>query len=741
MGTARDHYPEYFAERLWDWVPMAIREADAAEGGHALESLLRAVGANAAVLKRSDDRLWDDMFVELADDWAVPYLAKIVATRLVSALNPRARRADVAKTIYYRRRKGTLAVLEQLCADIAGWDAKVVEEFRRLARNRHGLDGIALRGRVTGTPEGGTADLRSVRGALLAGDPFDEFHYHPEARRPTGKSGRRGINTLSFHLHRSTVIELHGVTPRFVNDLAGPVDGYTFDPSGRDTPLFSDQFLREDWAGWQSAREGELPREIDCRLYNEEIFVVGDAAIAWVRSTGLIPSAADRAVAANSLSSVAGFRFVGRESFKRVLAGLPKGGLLTGAAVLSEIRRLTLAADSGRAMLDGSVTIGTQGGTPIAREKMRAAWLNDWAKAAPAGVDVLFDPALGRFKFDRGSAQPADLRAHYSFSMSARIGAGAAGRRTGSKAPTVTWAQGSVGPGIPTVGVLELDDSATFANPPDQTAITDLQVRAREGRRPFVLISSDWRLGASGNNRELLIDGLWIGALAGRLRLLGSWSKVTLRYCTFDPGGLDAVGTTIPPCGIAIFGNVDELIVDRCILPGIAYAGTNPSVDRLTIRDSIVDASQPGSTGVAAPRTALTLQRSTVFGSSMASLVVDVEELDATDSLIAGIADVTNQQAGCFRFSARGDGSSVPHPYQSHHLFDLQRLFASRRFGDPHYAELSPIAPAALARGSEDDCEIGAWASERRPIRLDGLQTKIDEYMPFGRLPALIMEN
>ena len=173
MGTARDNYPDYFTERLWDWVPAAIREADAVEGGDALRSLLRAFAGQAAVLKRSQDRLWDDMFVELADDWAVPYIADLVATRLVSALNPRGRRSDVAKTIYYRRRKGTLAVLEQLCEDIAGWDAKLVEQFRRLARNRHGLDGAPALGRVTRTPEGGLADLRWVRGALLTGTAFD----------------------------------------------------------------------------------------------------------------------------------------------------------------------------------------------------------------------------------------------------------------------------------------------------------------------------------------------------------------------------------------------------------------------------------------------------------------------------------------------------------------------------------------------------------------------------------------
>ena len=55
-------------------------------------------------------------------------------------LDSSGQRLDVANTINYRRRKGTLGVLEQIGADITGWDAKVVEFFRRLGRTRHGLD-------------------------------------------------------------------------------------------------------------------------------------------------------------------------------------------------------------------------------------------------------------------------------------------------------------------------------------------------------------------------------------------------------------------------------------------------------------------------------------------------------------------------------------------------------------------------------------------------------------------------
>jgi hypothetical protein len=260
MATARDHYREYFAERLWDWVPAVYHELDAVQGGDSFRALLKAIGSQAAVAKRSQDRLWDDMYVELSDDWAVPYIAQLVATRLVSALNPRARRADVAKTIYYRRRKGTLAVLEQLLADMSGWNGKVVEEFRRLGRMRHGLDGPARRGLVTGTPEGGLADLRSVRGGRLADDPFDEFHYTPETRRPEGRLGLRGIHTLGFHIYRLQSVEFRGVQPRLVNDVLGTRDGFTMDPSGRDIPLFAANTPPRDWVNWRTAREWELPR-------------------------------------------------------------------------------------------------------------------------------------------------------------------------------------------------------------------------------------------------------------------------------------------------------------------------------------------------------------------------------------------------------------------------------------------------------------------------------------------------
>ena len=202
---ARDYFERYFAEKLWATIPEAFREEDGlATPPGVLRAFVETLATQAAVLRRSQDKLWDDQFIELCSEWAVPYIGELVGTRMVSALNRRGRRIDVAKTIYYRRRAGTPRILEELAADIAGWEGKVVEEFRRLGRMRHGLDPqpAALAGRFTRTPPGGWADLRNTRGADLASGPFDEFHHTPDMRRPRDLDGCHGIPKLGFHLYR-----------------------------------------------------------------------------------------------------------------------------------------------------------------------------------------------------------------------------------------------------------------------------------------------------------------------------------------------------------------------------------------------------------------------------------------------------------------------------------------------------------------------------------------------------------
>ena len=119
--------------------------------------------------------------------------------------------------------------------DITGWEGVVVESFRRLARTRHGLDPepAELEGFVTQTPPGGWAKLTSTRGAELVDGPFDEMAHTADFRQLRGKLGRYNIPKLNFHLFRLLPFEVNFATAFDFGE-----GRLTFDPSGRDIPLF-----------------------------------------------------------------------------------------------------------------------------------------------------------------------------------------------------------------------------------------------------------------------------------------------------------------------------------------------------------------------------------------------------------------------------------------------------------------------------------------------------------------------
>src|SRR5712664_4166098 len=100
-STVNDKFKIYFTEKIREMIPAFYREEDGlADNPGVLRALVEIFAEQAATLRRSNDRLWDDEFIDLCDSWAVPYIADLVATRLVSSLNRRGRRIDVAKTIY-----------------------------------------------------------------------------------------------------------------------------------------------------------------------------------------------------------------------------------------------------------------------------------------------------------------------------------------------------------------------------------------------------------------------------------------------------------------------------------------------------------------------------------------------------------------------------------------------------------------------------------------------------------------
>jgi hypothetical protein len=823
-----DGYQDYFVEKFWSLIPSHHRTEDAT-GSHpnVLRALMEVMATQAAALRRSGDRLWEDQFIEWADRWAVPYIADLVGTRLVSAQNSPARRVDVARTIYYRRRKGTLPVLEELIADIARWEGTVVEEFRRLGRAWHRLDPapeLSL-GRFTATPAGGLADLRHPRGADLADTPFDEFHHTPDLRRHNGGiRGRYGIPRLGFHLYRLAALEVDKAIP-----FRKGTGKYTFDPSGRDIQLFMRRNRRHatgesasstgDWSLWEGAREWELPAPMRCGVLAHGEYEVPDTIVEQVKGElvdegiGITPAVLD--VALDELLTLGGIRFPSARRFKEAIGRLSHKNTLLDDEVFVAVLEASLVAHCGRYMLidrtsDPSTKSlalyyrGDHGLSKVPEKRIVAGDLenwnvpnarNLWQQKAPSRWYVV-DPARGRLLV-LPDAEYDVVAVRYHHGSAGNVGAGTYLRTrflSSDLASTIAGErpdEGTVQPideeQLPKSGTSHIVTNGTFTPVSDVVGARSMTVQAADQRRPLLELDTNWvfRGRPRDENGEadeslqrdgaLALEGLWVASRnRSSLILRGEFEWVVISHCTIDPGEDDTGPKTLKPVAIEVQGAVETLVIQSSITGPIIMrnppgGGTRATIEKLIIRDSIVQA-RGTALAVETMSGALEMSRTTVLGS------VNVNHLQASDSIVDGVVRVANRQNACFRFSAApvSDQHKLPRPYESHFYPDPDLIFSSRRFGDGDFAQVNVRAPYEVRRGAENGREMGAYCGldwkpavqqvdpaadqanmrweelvenyENRvrlvgaPARIDSLKAKVEEYLPIGVIPIYIEE-
>ena len=727
---ANDWFETYYTEKLWALVPEIYRFED---GAGVLRSVIELLAHEAAILRRSNDRVWEDQYIELCDEWAVPYIGQLVATRMLSDKNLRGRRVDVAKTIYYRRRKGTPRVLEELISDIAGWEGVVVEAFRRLGRARHGLDPFAapLAGRLTGTMPGGWADLREPVGSELAGGPFEEYFHTPDLRFPRGLDGRYGIPKLAFYLYRLVAYPITGATP--YQDPGKLL--FTFDPSGRDTALFNLRQRPESWDDWHPALEWELPAPIRCRLLGDAEYLITQAvldAIAADPTNSTILNAAQTA----ALTKLFGVPFEDEAILRAVFAGYPDlQGFIVPATThfFSLLLHYAIIACGKRQLLPLAISVQVAAypnGVPV--EQTTAANLTQ----APATDKALaIDPVRGRFFFTDPTTDVGRALTNYYYGFSGPVGAGSytrAGMSTATPTAVVSGGGAITAAQLPANGILAIGDDQTYGPIDNPPAIASLTVEAGEQLRPYLRLAADWVFTPqAGGAAVLVLDGLWIGE--GNIVLQGDWSSVTIQYCTLDPGGSTTIsGATLHTVQLQVQGTVDQLCIRNSISGPIVITG---NVEVLTICDAVVQ-SVDATPALQQPTGKTSLDNVTIFGS------VNVDHLEASGVAITGVCTVADTQHGCFRFSAAPAGSQVPRPYECL-LFtgDSNSWWNSKRFGDADYAQLSDVAPVKLLSGGDEGYEIGAFASLLNPFKQNDLEAKVQEYMPFGLIPIFIHQT
>ena len=236
-----------------------------------MQALFAVLAQQSGIVEANIQQLYDDQFIETCAPWVIPYLGDLIGYNSIYEISSANfdSRAEVANTISYRRRKGTLIALEQLSLDVSGRPAMVVEEFKnlittesmRLVRSTH----------IT------TVDLRD-NGALdqfvQPQSPFDALSRSIDVRRIGPRvraiqtpdaapleialhgAGTYNIPDIAIHLWRWKSLAVTNA-PAFVVGNGR----YKFSPLGNDIPLFNQTPARASFSGLTTRID--VPQPID----------------------------------------------------------------------------------------------------------------------------------------------------------------------------------------------------------------------------------------------------------------------------------------------------------------------------------------------------------------------------------------------------------------------------------------------------------------------------------------------
>lgn len=730
-------------DRLYNLLPEIYRIRDA-EQGYPLQGLLRVAAEQLNLVEDDIAQLYENWFLETAQDWAVPYIGDLIGYRPVrdlreiSSLSSESVQAlsrilvprrEVANTIRYRRRKGTLPLLELLAADIAGWPARAVEFYRLLGWNQN-INHLKRH-------RAHTTDIHDQAPLDLLNGPFDPFAHTVDVRRINSKRavGRYNIPSVGVFIWRLRAYSVTRTAAHCV-ESSGP-HCFTFSVLGQDAPLFAKP--EPEAYPYTIAQEINVPAPVRRRAF--------DAA-------------------------------------KDVFYGQDKSFCIYAP---------------GWAGLDADL--------PVPIDLIMPADLSGWAYNPPTG-HVAVDPALGRIAFPPSQLPKKGVRVTYRYGFSADMGGGEYPRtllnppssmhpaplgepdaRPGFKLYRVGRNEGfqRVGAALkqweedqPWDAVVELTATDTYVEPL-QISVgrgQSLQLRAASGVRP-VLRLLDWETDlpdalsvTMAPASRFVLDGLLIVGRPVHFTAVVSNegeppsqdpfcnSEILIRHCTLVPGW--EIGSHCDPKrpsepSLELFNVQATLRIEFSILGSIQVHQDQVKTDPIpiSISDSILDSTDPkkealGSPGNAVAHALLTILRSTVFG------IVDVHAMQlAQDSIFMDCVNVARRQIGCVRFCYVPPGCRTPrrygcqpdlvtavreyisNPIQRDAAIQGERLrvrpqFTSRHYGAPAYAQLALSCAREIERGAEEGSEMGAFHHLHQPQRYDNLLARLQEFTPAG---------
>jgi hypothetical protein len=666
---------------LYDLLPAVYRERDAASGG-TLRQYLEVLTDELAVVADAIDQLYDDLFVETAAPWVLPYLADLIGLRgltgvATGGLTPR---AEVANTIAYRRRKGTAAVLEQVARDTTRWPARAVEFFELLAATQH-VNHVRAR-------NVGTVGVRDASRLEYLGTAFErglddaqgDLVHLPEMRRIATRHGRYDIPNVGIFLWRlqpypQTEVPARPLTP-------GEQNRFLLDPLGSPVQLFTLPVTESEIT--HLAEPVDVPMPIGRRL---------------------MAAAPDAYYGAGLSVSIEG---------------------IGGSAV--EVCDLRDLPDGSSNWAHVPVPAGVVRLDPVLG---RVAFGDAQAAAPAVSYHRGFSADMGGGEYDRVDT--------FAVTDSAPVTVAAAG---GADHTSIAGALAAL---PATGGVVEVLDNATYSEALAlQVDGTAVELRAADRRRPTLLLTGDLAVTLAGAGavslNGLLVAGGGVRAEGGGSLALRHCTLVP--GIDLQPDGLPAQ-PGIPSLHVATAET--SVSIERSILGGIrCHPDADVTMQDTIVDAGPTGVAYASTDAVPAGGGPLEAQACTVLGrvharvldllsnSVVLAAVPAGEEADWPGPVLAD-----QRQRGCVRFSYLPAGSRTPRRYRCVPESDLDAselrpVLTSARYGDPAYCQLERRTPRAVWRGADDESEMGAFHHLFQPQREAYLEARLADYLRFG---------
>jgi hypothetical protein len=219
-------------ERLYNLLPELYRRRDLASG-ETLRAILAVLESQFKTLEGDITAGYNNWFAETCDAWVLPYLAELVGMTSLSQEKHvfSTQRRQVANTIGYRRRKGTIATLEHVLRDATNWLVCAVEYDQRLQVTQHLASAYPHHGSMV--------DVRWADALANLGGPFDEGSYTAQISRQlpadalleTLQPGQNYPGGLGLYIWRLRSFRMTNSNPRslaarellnFLNRAASP---------------------------------------------------------------------------------------------------------------------------------------------------------------------------------------------------------------------------------------------------------------------------------------------------------------------------------------------------------------------------------------------------------------------------------------------------------------------------------------------------------------------------------------